>query len=261
VQRYKRFIEENLKIIDKQGQYSPFILNKPQNMFIEDYDPMLDVLKARQEGFSTLIDAIFTTDFLLVPNSYSVIVADIEENAEGLLDRVKIFIESYEDKNKIKIPLKYNSRFELYNSLMRSRIKIGTAKNSEFGRSKTISNLHLSECAFYSNIEKILAGAGQAVVEGGRLIIETTANGYNDYRKFRASDNGFKKVFYKASLIYDTEFLDKKRKQLGELFKQEYPETEHEAFVTSGQCYVDKVCLDAMWKQSRESLEYGQFQC
>lgn len=243
MKRYKRFIEQNFKIIDKQGKYIPFILNKPQNMFIEDYAPMMDILKARQEGFSTEIDAILTTDFLLVENSYSVILADIEENAEGLLDRVKIFLDSYEEKNKIKVPLKYNSRFELYNSLMRSRIKIGTAKNAEFGRSKTIKNLHLSECAFYPNIEKILAGAGQAVVESGRIFIETTANGYNEYKKFRSADNGFKKVFYGASLIYDRDFLDKKRKQLGELFMQEYPENEQEAFITSGQTYFDKNAL------------------
>jgi hypothetical protein len=98
--RYKRFIEDNFKLIDKQGKYVPFIFNKPQNMFVEDYAPMMDILKARQEGFSTLIDAVFTTDFLLKENSYSMIVADIEENAEGLLDRVKVFLDSYEEKTK-----------------------------------------------------------------------------------------------------------------------------------------------------------------
>ncbi|OGF47017.1 MAG: hypothetical protein A2231_03150 [Candidatus Firestonebacteria bacterium RIFOXYA2_FULL_40_8] len=243
---YRQFIEDNFKIVNKQGVLVDFILNAIQRKYLlEDYTGTDDILKARQEGFSSLINAIFTADFLLKEHSYSVIVADIEENATGLLDRVKMFLSSYEEKNKIKIPLKYDSRFEMYNNFMDSRFVIGTAKNAEFGRSKTITNLHCSELAFFSNIEKITAGAGQAVVDGGRKIYETTANGYNSYKKFRDEDNGFNKIFYSASQFYPVEFLAKKKKELGRLFRQEYPESEAEAFITSGDPYF-----------KTESLEY-----
>lgn len=244
-EKYKRFIEDNYQIVDKRGKQIDFKLNEIQKKYLLfDMTHRDDILKARQEGLSTIIDAVLTTDFILVPHSYNVIVADIEENSTGLLDRVKIFLSSYEEKNKVKIPLKYNSRFELYNGFMDSRFVIGTSKNVEFGRSKTITNLHLSELAFYSNIERIVAGAGQAVVDWGRIVCETTANGFNDYRLFRSADNGFKKIFYKAGDFYSPEFLERKKRELGRMYNQEYPETEMEAFITSGDPYFRRDALE-----------------
>ena len=53
----------------------------------------------------------------------------------------------------------------------------------------------------------------------------------------------FKPLFYKASDFYDKTFLEGKEKELGRLFKQEYPQTPIEAFVTSGDTYFDKESL------------------
>src|SRR5690348_14106897 len=111
---YKRFIEDNFQIINKEGKIVDFLLNAIQTQF-ETVDITLDqllylVLKARQQGFSSDIEARFTADFLTLENSQSVVIADIQDNAVAQLDRVKFFIKSYEDKNKIKVPLKYNSR-------------------------------------------------------------------------------------------------------------------------------------------------------
>lgn len=252
---YKKFIEDNLEIVSKEGKQIPLILNAIQNKYlIFDMTLRDDILKARQEGLSTIVDAVWVTDFIMRPHSYNVIVADIEDNATGLLDRVKLMLASYEDKNKIKIPMKYDSRFEMYNSFMDSRLMIGTAKNQEFGRSKTITNLHLSELALYPNIERIVAGAGQAVVDSGRIVCETTANGFNEYKKFRSSDNGFKKIFYKASDFYSEDFLLRKKKELGEIFTQEYPNTEQEAFITTGQCFFDKGSLAAMLRETENNV-------
>lgn len=206
------------------------------------------ILKARQQGFSSIILAIFTDDFLLKDNSRSVIVADIADNASELLDRVKAYIRSYEDIKGLKVPLKYNSKYELYNEATQSRYTIGTADNAEFGRSKTITNLHLSEFAFYQNPERLFAGAMQAVVPDGRIIIETTANGFNFFKTFweecKAGDRPFKPLFYKASDFYDQDFLNNKKKELQTLFKQEYPESDIEAFLTSGSQYFDSGALE-----------------
>lgn len=246
---YKLFIEENLRIVDKNGELIPFVLNEIQSRYVtEDSSDSRDVvLKARQQGFSSVILAIFTADFILRQNSRSVIVADIDDNATELLDRVKLYLKSYEEINKCKIPLKYNSKYELYNELMNSRYTIGTAKNAEFGRSKTITNLHMSEYAFYNNAEKILAGALQAVTPTGRAIIETTANGFNYFKEFwtasKRDETGFKALFYRASEFYSPEFLEQKRKELGRLYLQEYPERDLDAFVTSGDSYFNKDSL------------------
>lgn len=258
--RYKKFIEDNFSIVNKEGKLVDFRLNNIQEEYLfKDYTGTDKILKARQQGFSSLIEAIFTVDFLMVGHSYSVVVADIEDNAEGLLGKVKQYIQSYEAKNNIKVPLKYNSRFELYNEFMDSKFTIGTAKNAEFGRSKTIHNLHLSELFFYPNINKIIAGAGQAVVESGRKICESTANGFNDGKTFYDEPNGYKKLFYPASKFYKKEFLDKKRIELKDVYPQEYPENDIEAFLTSGQCYFNKEALQSYYSNSREPLRNFQF--
>jgi hypothetical protein len=244
---YKRFIENRFQIVNKKAELIDFRFNKVQEQFIDnDFADKSIILKARQQGFSSVITALFTTDFILREHSYSVVIADIEENAEGLLDKVKKYLQSYELKTKQKVPLKYNSKYELYNPFMDTTYKIGTAKNHEFGRSKTITNLHLSEVAFYPNISKIVSGAGQAVVEGGRFIMETTANGFNEFKELYEESKvtkAFKSLFYKASDFYSPEFLSAKKLELKNTFEQEYPETDIEAFITSGKCYFDKIAL------------------
>lgn len=256
---YKRFIEDNLSIVNKESKNVNFLLNKIQSKYLlEDYTGTDVILKARQQGFSSLILALFTADFILKENSRSVIVADISDNATELLDRVKGFLKSYEQRNNVKVPLKYNSKYELYNEVMDSRYTIGTADNSEFGRSKTITNLHLSEFAFYKNSEKLFAGAMQAVVPSGRVIIETTANGFNFFKTFwqecEMGEREFKPNFYKASDFYEEDFLKTKHKQLKDLFKQEYPETPTEAFLTSGDMYFSPDALEHYLENTREPI-------
>ena len=240
---YKAFIEDNLEIVNKKLETVPFILNAPQNKINASLKGKDIILKARQEGFSSFIAAMFTADFILTPNSYSVIVADIDDNSQMLLEKVKGYIKSYERHNMVKVPLKYNSKTELFNPFMNSRYNIGTARNTEFGRSRTISNLHLSEVAFFSNIENIIAGAGQAVIPGGKFVLETTANGFNDFKdmweRSKRGETGFTTHFFKASEFYSVEFLKEKAVELGRKYKQEYPETDIEAFVASGECYFN----------------------
>lgn len=265
---YKKFIEDNFDITNKKNELVPFKLNTIQNTFVsEDADDHRNViLKARQQGFSSLILAIFTTDFLLKDFSHSVIVADNRENAEGLLERVKLYIESYESRKGFKINLKYNTKNELYNKDTRSKYTIGTAQNVQFGRSKTITNLHLSEAAFFPNMQKLLSSALQAVTEDGQAIIETTANGYSYFRDFWLDcldgKRNFKPSFYGASKFYEKEFLEKKKAELGRDYQQEYPETWMEAFLASGDTYFEKEALEYYLTNSIEPIhefQYGMY--
>lgn len=264
-EEYKRYIETRLQIVNKSAEVVPFQLNAVQERYLlRDSTGRDIILKARQQGFSSLILGIFTADFLLKENQRNVIVADISDNAAELLDRVKSYIRSYEEIVGVKVPLKYNSKYELYNEATNSRYTIGTADNTDFGRSKTITNLHLSEAAFYSNLEKIMAGAGTAVVPGGRFIIETTANGFNYFKTFWDSANvdqgAFKPLFFKASEFYPAEFLQSEKIRLGRLFPQEYPESPEEAFLTSGEMYFNsdalKYYLDNTAESKKEDLIY-----
>ena len=244
---YKRFIEDYFSIVDKTGKRVPFHLNPIQNAYQEESTDRDVILKARQQGFSSLILARFAVDFLLKENSHSVVVADTAENAQSLLDRVKMFVESWEEKAGQKVPLKYNSRRELVNNGINSHYTIGTAGRVSFGRSKTITNLHFSEAAFYRDFEKMTAGAMQAVVPSGYIVIETTANGFNMFRKFweeaERGEKNFTPLFYPGRKFYSQGYLLAEQKELGRSYPQEYPESPEEAFITSGECYFDMESL------------------
>ena len=244
---YKRFIEKRLTIVNKDRQEVPFTLNPIQRRFVEQAGNKEIILKARQQGFSSFVLASFTADFLLKENTTSVVIADIADNAKDLLARVKYYLASYETVKGVKVPLKYNSKYELENAANHSRYIIGTSENAQFGRSKTVHNLHMSEAAFYPHFRDLLASAGTALVPDGRAVIETTANGFNDFKTFWdesvLGETGFSPRFYKASDFYPAEFLEGEKKRLGRLFDQEYPETPESAFITSGSTYFD---TDAM---------------
>ena len=252
----KQFIEKYLRIVNKEGLDVPFVLNSIQDKYLEEQTGRDYILKARQQGFSSLILAMFTKDFIAKENSRSVIVADIADNASELLDRVKSYIKSFEDIAQTQIPLKYNSKYELYNEAINSRYTIGTADNREFGRSKTITNLHLSEFNFYPDAEKLFAGVMQAVVPDGRVIIETTANGFGFGKDFwdrsKLGDTGFKALFYGANEFYSPEFLAQKKQELGRYFEQEYPTDDINAFLTSGDTFFDSLALRDHLNRAKE---------
>lgn len=245
---YDIYIRENFRLINKQSERVMFEPNAIQAKYIEQATGRDIILKARQQGFSSLILAIFATDFLLKRDIHSVVVADEQDNAIGLLDRVKLYFEEFQDINKQKLRLKYDSRYELVNEENGCRYTIGTAQNVQFGRSKTIGNLHLSEAAFYRYLLKIMAGAGSAVVPTGRFIIETTANGFNEFKTFWdqsvMGETGFKPLFFPAQDFYSPEFLRAEFKRLGErLYMQEYPDSPESAFIASGETYFDNLAL------------------
>lgn len=259
---YRKFIEARLKIINKEGKEIPFLLNSIQEKYLSTDSTGRDlILKARQQGFSSVILAKFTTDFLLKPNSQSVVVADNSDNAIALLERVKYFLKSYEEITKVQIPLKYNSRYELHNEYLNSKYIIGTSENTEFGRSRTITNLHLSEAAFYQHFNKLLAGAGSAVVPEGSFVIETTANGFNEFKDFWdesvLGQTGFKPLFYKASDFYPPEFLEKEKMRLKGTYLQEYPETAIDAFISSGQSFFSLEALKEHYDKTIDPITYG----
>lgn len=261
---YKRWIEDTLNIVDKNGTLVPFTLNKIQDKFLsEDMTGKDIILKARQQGFSSLILGIFSADFILKEHTYNVVVADDADNAKGLLKRVKDYLSCWAEKRKIDIKkvLKYNSKYELYLEETNSTYIIGTAQNVNFGRSKTITNLHMSEGAFYPHLQEILAGAMQAVVPTGRVIIETTANGFNEFKTYwdntSLGKTPFKNHFYPASAFYDKEFLEAKRGELGRLYSQEYPESPLEAFITSGSTYFEKEALEYYLGQIKQPVKEG----
>lgn len=252
------FIEDHLTIIDKTGTEVPFTLNDIQRRFVKEATGKDIILKGRQMGFSSFILGAFTKDFIFKENSLSVVIADIADNAQDLLARVKHYIQAFEQSTGTKVPLKYNSKYELQNAFNNARYIIGTAENTEFGRSKTITNLHMSEAAFYKHFSKLHAGAGTALVPTGRFVVETTANGFNDFKTFyNDSEMGatdFTAHFYSSFDFYSAEYLEKEKRRLGRLFDQEHPSSAEVAFLTSGELYFNQEALRDLLKMTREPM-------
>jgi len=265
---YRLFIQDHFAIVDKNEKVVPFVFNSVQSRLYDNLKSRDIVLKARQEGASSLILALFTVDFLLNPNTKSVCIAHDKDSTIKLFDRVKFYIKAFEDKTGEKVPLQYNTRSELVNELNGATFYVGTAGSQSFGRSATLTNIHFSEFAFYNNPEEIYLSASQAGTPK-HIIIETTANGiggffyklwndaYGERSNFHAHFFGWNdnpeytapkdiaiqlttdEQNMKTRFTLTNGQLAWRRMKIAELtseikFRQEYPITPEEAFISSG---------------------------
>lgn len=199
---YAKAIERLFFIINKDMESIPFKLNPPQLRVLKEMGNMDMILKARQEGISSLVLAMFTIDFLTVENVRCVVISHEDKSTQRLFDRVRYFLESMKRSWPGELPykLKYNSRHELVNVEKNSYFYIGTAGAKAFGRGDTINNLHVSELALWPDQERTMIGLIQAVPKDGRIVIESTANGIGDYFyklwvKSREGDSAFQVHF------------------------------------------------------------------
>lgn len=253
---YRNFAIENLTIIDKDKTEVQMVPQPAQDSllgFMEQYLLIL-ILKARKMGFSSLALAVAVAKFILGENEKCVTMSFDQSAAEKQLARAKHFIRSYEIANNTKLPLKYNSKSEMVwegitdaGRPFINTLRVGTAKSTSFGRGDDITYLHLTEVSLTDDLETLLAGVGEAVVNGAHTILETTANGFNSYKTFWDDSmldlKGFLNLFYSPEWEYSQEFLAAKALKLGRLMTQEYPMTPEEAFIASGDTYIDNLAL------------------
>lgn len=161
---------------------------------------------------------------------------------------------------------------------LKSKIKCFTAGGKGIGRSDTLNNLHLSELAFWTGDKKeTLTGLLQAVPNDPdtMVVIESTANGFEYFKELWdnsvAGKNDFVPVFIGWNELIDYQMpytgfeLTKEEKELQKTFgltleqltwrrwcianncgndiqqfKQEYPITPEEAFISTGKCYFEQ---------------------
>lgn len=273
---YKKAIEENFTIIDKNKNEVPFILNKSQIHFLENLTDRNVILKARKMGFSSVLLAIACIKFLMGKNERCVSMSFDKNASTKQLERAKHFIKSYERINNVIVPLKYNSKNELVwqgenedGTTFTNALRVGTAKSTGFGRGDDITFLHLTEVSLADHLEQLLAGAGEAVVHNTMITLETTANGYNEFKTFwdeaSAGARNYKALFYAPTWEYDDDFLNRKRAELGRLFDQEFPMTPEQAFIASGNQYFDRNALQDLLQVTIETdtksgfREYREF--
>src|SRR3990167_7011039 len=175
---YQKGIEKLFLIINRDGVTVPFKLFEAQKKVLYSLTGRDIILKARQEGISSLILALFTLDFLTIDNVRCVVISHEASATQRLFDKVKFYLDSLKTTFPGDIPykLKYNSRTELVNTERNSIFYVGTAGARAFGHGETINNLHVSELSRYPDQEPLMVGLMQAFPQSGRISIETTAN-------------------------------------------------------------------------------------
>lgn len=267
---YEKFMVENFKIVNKEQVPVPFAMKPAQhslNTFMEKYLEIL-VLKARKMGFSSDALGIATTKFLMGQNEKCVSMSFEQNASEKQLARAKYYIKSYEEINGYKVNFKYNSKntmaleskvendkgaYDYFQNIL----QVGTFGNTSFGRGDDITFLHLTEVSL-ADLIQLMAGVGEACLPHAHKILETTANGFNTYKSTwddaKLGENGFAALFYSPLWEYTMEYIEKKRRDLGRLGVQEYPMTDLEAFITSGDSYFDKEAMQYYLSQAREPM-------
>jgi len=197
------FIEKYLRVKNKKGKVVAFEINDAQIELYKELceqkrrgEPMrVNILKARQLGFSTFLAAIIFVLTILVPNQTASIVADKAEHATNLFEKYKFYYYNLPKPMQEALPLVRSNAKELavsYGKGQISKVRI-LVQGENAGRSDTCQYLHLSEVAFWDDIEGTTTSILQTVDDTNPYSIiayETTANGVNYYKKIWDEDVG-----------------------------------------------------------------------
>lgn len=191
------------------------------------------ILKARQEGVSTLCEAILFEKTARRENVNSLIVAHEPESTEEIFAMSKRFYDMLPDWMK---PLRrYDNKkqmaFENPDEKARgrlpgkrSRMVIATADKVRIGRGMTLHCFHGSEVAFWKKAKDLMLSVMQAIPDlpNTMMFLESTANGfggdgeyfYNMVQDARAGKNDFELIFLPWHLMpeYSTQFSNEEEK-------------------------------------------------
>ena len=174
-------IQTLFPVQDKTGKSVPFLLNPSQLAYDSQKTGRNIIAKCRQKGFSTYRVAEQLVKCLGVEGTRAVLMSHEAKATERLLDKVQFMLKYIKGP---KAELGRHSRNELYFPKTESTYYIGTAGAKAFGRGDTITDLHMSEYAWWDQDGvKVVAGLMQAVpLQTGNVCIESTSNGRaNDY--------------------------------------------------------------------------------
>lgn len=234
------------------------------------------ILKGRQQGLSTAVGGRLMFRTTQNRARKALVVAHKAESTRALFDMTRRFYENL--PAPLKPQKRYSSRTELVFDLLESGYMVATAGGEGIARGETLQYLHLSEVAFWqkSSAQENFNGLIQAVPEvpDTEVYIESTANGVTGvfadlWRGAVAGENGFLPIFipwfwqdeYRAEVppdfertpdeetlaatfgLDDQQLVWRRRKIATngpELFKQEYPCTPDEAFLTTGRPVFDQ---------------------
>lgn len=194
---FEFFAKTCLKIVDKEGNLQPLVLNNEQRILHTRAESQLKTkgkvriicLKGRQQGVSTFTAARFYWKLWKTKIGKSLrafILTHKEEATNNLFEMTKRYHDNLPAHLRPNTD-KANAK-ELLFSDTRCNYAVATAGGVEIGRGLTLHFCHLSEMAFWPNAEmhvKSLLNTALSKGAGTECIIESTANGIgNVYHRY-----------------------------------------------------------------------------
>lgn len=245
------------------------------------------VLKARQLGISTATEGVIFNWMFLYPGANGLIMANESTTSSDLFQMTKTYWD-YWPLKPYAPELKYDTKQHMRWAGTNSNLRVATAKNVRSGRGSTIHALHATEVAMYDDPETLFTGLNQTIPtkHGTIVVLESTANGSGNWwhQKWQAAESGeseylplfypwFKHPDYARPTTLNTKLeltSDEKRLLLlgasyenlqwrrwaivdlvngdEEEFKQEYPATANEAFLTTGKPVFPSIAVEECYK-------------
>ena len=188
----KDWIEANLWIRNKASQIVPLILNEPQRRVLERFEAKREarepvrfiILKARQEGVSTLIEAIMFHRSYTQAHRSGLVVSHKVRSARHLLSICDRYLQYIPNPRATD----FSSRAEIkFSAPHHSDLQIETARDVDLGASFTLSDVHLSEVARYgqegADPKDLMGHLVPAVPDlpDTMVVLESTAIAYGDF--------------------------------------------------------------------------------
>jgi hypothetical protein len=275
---FKFYAAASIKIRTEDGQVKPLVLNSPQTKLHNAIEAQrtttgqvrIIILKARQQGFSTYVHGRLYWKLSQRRARKGMVVAHVADSSRALWDMYKRTHNSTPEL--LKPSTSYNSGRILTFDKLDTGLMVATAGSDTVARGETLTDVHLSEVAFWPKISAAdnLSGLLKAVpdTKDTDVYIESTANGmtgpfFDMWKGAVAGTNGFipffspwfdshkyrrevpahfERTFEEMDLVeqygLDDEQLMFRRIEIAkhgtEQFWQEYPSNADEAFIASG---------------------------
>lgn len=192
---------ESLTIVNKQGERTSLIMNRPQEIvfhkLLESRENQVPgrfiCCKSRQLGITTLIEAYIFALITGFAHRTGLVVAHSLESAQSIFSMTKRFHRCLPRTKAL--PLARNTlRCIEYPEPHASRLHIDSAHNKNLGRGGTLHYVHASEVAFWERPEEAVLAINQAVPHLWDTLVfwESTANGMQNlfHRTWIAAERG-----------------------------------------------------------------------
>jgi hypothetical protein len=230
------------------------------------------VLKARQLGLSTVTSMVFFWWAFIHNNIYAMLISKDRTSSASIFEKIQGFWSSFPFRRLYTTTRNSAQRISWANT--NSSLRTASARNLDAGRGETVHCLHGSEVAFWPDPQGLMTGLSKTIpnLPGTIVILESTANGVGNWFHKMWTDavsgrNDYVPLFfpwwrhyeYRRDTDLTMEDLDPYEIELVNMgapleaiawrrwaipnlcnhderqFRQEYPATPDEAFLTTGE--------------------------